>query len=127
MSDDVIRGRDSYGRRAWERAFEELSAAEKRHDLDTADVERLATCAYLIGRADESADAWERAHLAHLRRDETVDAARCAFWVSFVLLNRGELARGSGWVHRGQRLLDGSSLDCVELGLSRVTWIHCAG
>jgi len=119
MSDDVIRGRDSYRGRAWERAFEELSAAEKRHDLDTADVERLATCAYLIGRADESADAWERAHLGHLRRGETVDAARCAFWASFVLLNRGELARGSGWVHRGQRLLDGDSSDCVELGYLR--------
>jgi hypothetical protein len=46
MSDDVVRGRDSFGRRAWERAFEELSAAETQHDLDAADLERLATCAY---------------------------------------------------------------------------------
>ncbi len=70
----------------------------------------------LIGRADESADGWDRAYLAHLRRDETVDAARCALWASFVLLNRGELARGGGWVHRGQSLLDGVGTDCVELG-----------
>lgn len=116
MSDDVIRGRESFGRRAWGQAFDELSAAERDSDLDVADVERLAICAYLVGRADDSARAWERAYLAHVRREETLDAARCTFWVSFVLLNRGELARGSGWVHRGRRLLDARDIDCVELG-----------
>jgi DNA-binding CsgD family transcriptional regulator len=117
MSDDVARARESFGRRAWGQAFQELTTAEHRGGLDVGDVERLATCAYLIGRADESAAGWERAHRMHEGRDETVDAARCAFWVSFVLLNRGELARGSGWVHRGQRMLDSSGIDCVELGL----------
>lgn len=116
MSGDVLRGRELFGRRAWGQAFDELLTAEVRSGLDVADVERLAICAYLVGRADESAGAWERAYRAHVRRDDTVDAARCAFWVAFVLLNRGELARGSGWVHRCQRLLHDCDVDCVELG-----------
>ena len=116
MSGDVLRGRELFGRRSWSQAFDEFLVAEASCGLDVADVERLAICAYLIGRSDESAGAWERACLAHVRRDDTVDAARCAFWAAFVLLNRGELARGSGWVHRGQRLLLDSDIDCVELG-----------
>ena len=117
MSDDIARAREYYRRGAWGQAFQSLVAAEHRSEIAVEDVERLATCAYLIGRAEDSARGWERAHHQHLSRDETVEAARCAFWVSFVLLNRGELARGGGWVHRGQRLLETSGRDCVELGL----------
>ena len=116
MSDDVIRGRDSFGRRAWEQAFEELSAAETQHDLDVADVERLAICAYLIGRADESARAWERAYLAHVRRRG--DRGRCPLHLLGCVRSAesGRIGRGSGWVHRGRRLLHAGDIDCVELG-----------
>jgi ATP/maltotriose-dependent transcriptional regulator MalT len=41
---------------------------------------------------------------------------RCAFWVAFLLLNRGDFARVSGWVARGRRILDDAGEDCVELG-----------
>ena len=43
-------------------------------------------------------------------------AARCAFWLAFGLLNRGELAPGGGWIARARRLLDDHELDCVEQG-----------
>jgi hypothetical protein len=32
---------------------------------------------------------------------------RCAFWIAFDLLNRGDLARGGAWVDRARRLLTG--------------------
>ncbi|HKE79408.1 MAG TPA: LuxR C-terminal-related transcriptional regulator [Solirubrobacteraceae bacterium] len=41
---------------------------------------------------------------------------RCAFWVSFLLLNRGDFARTGGWVARGQRILDEGGEDSVEYG-----------
>ena len=41
---------------------------------------------------------------------------RCAFWVAFNLLNRGELARAGGWLARGRRILDEGGHDCVERG-----------
>ena len=43
-------------------------------------------------------------------------AARCAFWLAFGLLDRGELARGGGWLARARRLLDDGQHDCVEQG-----------
>jgi DNA-binding NarL/FixJ family response regulator len=79
-------------------------------------LERLGAAAYLVGRDEEAVDVWGRAHRLGLRIGEIRRAAGCAFWSAFVLLNKGELARGGGWVHRGQRLLDDRDLDCVERG-----------
>src|SRR2546421_8488425 len=36
--------------------------------------------------------------------------------MAFVLLNKGELARGGGWLARAQRVLDDGQHDCVERG-----------
>ncbi len=66
--------------------------------------------------------SWAGAYHECTRVDDVARAARCAFWLAFVLLNKGELARGSGWVHRAQRLLDGGGRDCVEHGYLR----YCA-
>jgi DNA-binding NarL/FixJ family response regulator len=41
---------------------------------------------------------------------------RCAFWVAFLLLNRGDFARTGGWVARGRRILDEGGRECVEYG-----------
>ena len=38
------------------------------------------------------------------------------FWLAFVLLYKGELVRGGGWVARARRLLDDGQHDCVEQG-----------
>ena len=43
-------------------------------------------------------------------------AVRCAFWLAIGLFNRGEIARGGGWVARARRLLDDLQQDCVEQG-----------
>ncbi|MGD2070825.1 MAG: LuxR C-terminal-related transcriptional regulator, partial [Gemmatimonadota bacterium] len=47
---------------------------------------------------------------------DPVDAARCAFWLGFQLLMRGERARGGGWVARAERLLDDCGQDCEVRG-----------
>ena len=112
----IDRGRESFGRRAWGVAFAQLSAADGDSQLGLEDLERLAAAAYLVGRVDESVDAWARAHHDSERAGDVARAARCAFWLAFILLNGGELARGGGWVHRGQRLLSDSQRDCVEQG-----------
>ena len=116
MPGDVERGREAFDRRAWAQAFSGLVGADQHGGLDAADLERLAVSAYLIGRVGDSAAAWERAHRACWDAGDVLHAARCAFWLAFVLLNRGELARGGGWVHRAQRLLDRAGVDGVEIG-----------
>ena len=87
--------------------------------LEPGDLERLATAAYLVGRDDESAELWARAHHELLGRGETGRAARCAFWLAFGLLNRGESARGGGWVARARRVLADAPEDRAEHGYLR--------
>ena len=116
MADTTDRGRASFAQGAWGEAYALLSAADGEAGLDLEDLERLGAAAYLVGRDEEAVDVWGRAHRQGLSVGDIPRAAGCAFWSAFVLLNNGELARGGGWVHRGQRLLDDGDLDCVERG-----------
>ena len=119
MADALDQGRSAVARQAWADAHERLSAADQAAPLEPDDLERLAAAAFLVGREDESAEAWARAHQELLARGETERAARCAFWVAFGLLNRGELARGGGWVARARRVLAGGPPDSAEQGYLR--------
>ena len=73
---------------------------------DAGDLDLLAEAAHLLGRDDESANAWERAHRAHALRGDHDRAARAAFWLGFSLLLRGEAARAGGWLARAERTLE---------------------
>lgn len=115
-SDALDQGREAFTRQAWGDAFIRLSDVDRAAPLAPPDLERLATAAYLIGRDADSADIWARAHRKCLRLGDAVGAARCALRLAFVLLSRGETARGGGWFARAQRLLDGGRMDCVERG-----------
>lgn len=105
-SDDLERGREAFARRAWRASFDHLCAADQHAPLGAEDLERLANAASLVGRDEESIEIWARAHQEFLNRGDTERAARCAFWVAFLLLTSGKTARGSGWVSRGRRLLE---------------------
>lgn len=116
MNQEKEQGRRAFADHAWADAFAHLSVATREAPLEIEDLERQAEAAYLIGRATESVELWAEAHHGCVRRADIPRAARCAFWLSFILLNGGELARGGGWVDRAQRLLQDADLDCVELG-----------
>jgi DNA-binding CsgD family transcriptional regulator/tetratricopeptide (TPR) repeat protein len=119
MTEEIERGRKAFADQAWADAFDHLSAAAENSPLGLDDLERHAAAAYLVGRADESLELWERAHHDCAESADFSRAARCAFWLAFVLLNRGDLARGGGWVDRAQRLLDEGGVECVERGYLR--------
>jgi len=109
-------GRESFTRREWAEAYERLAAADRESALGADDLERLATAAYLTGREQESEDLLVRAHNEFLSRGDIERAVRSAFWLAFSLLNKGEAARGGGWISRARRLLDDEQRDCVEQG-----------
>jgi DNA-binding CsgD family transcriptional regulator len=115
-SSHLARGRAAYRRRAWRQAFDELTAADRDRHLPAANLEQLGMSAYLIQRDDAAFGALERAHARYLDRGAAVDAARCAFWLSLGLLNKGEEARARGWAARGQRMLREQTGSCVERG-----------
>ncbi len=70
----------------------------------------------MLGHDDAHHAALERAHQAYLDAGEPLRAVRCAFWLSLTLMLRGEAGRATGWLGRGQRLLDRDDRDCVERG-----------
>jgi hypothetical protein len=114
--DSLLRGREAYERRAWGDAYARLSAADEQSPLGAEDLDRLGMAAYLTGRLEPAADAWERAYRVLLEAGEVARAVRCAYSLGRTLLLRGEHARGGGWLARAQRALEEASLDCVERG-----------
>ena len=112
--------RRSLEERRWGEAYTGLLAADREAPLAPGDLERLAVVSHLVGDDRSSAASWERAHHELLTLGEVAWAARCAFWLAFGLLNRGEVARGGGWLARAKRLLDDHGLDTVERGYLRV-------
>lgn len=117
-SADILHpARESFGRQAWEDAYDKLSSLEADGQLAPEDLGRLAIAAYLTGRDADCERAWATAHQAFLDVDAVEGAARCAFWLGLVLFNRGEEARGGGWIARARRLVtDDGGRDCVERG-----------
>jgi DNA-binding NarL/FixJ family response regulator len=106
--------RAAYQRRAWTEAYQALSALDAESMLGAADLDRLGTAAYLIGRAEAAADGWERAHRSYLDSGAVAEAVRCAFWLGLTLMLGGEHARGGGWLARAGSVLAEAPPDCVE-------------
>ncbi|MDI9940782.1 response regulator transcription factor [Rhodococcus sp. IEGM 1351] len=119
MSDatsELRTGRAAFERRDWRDTYARLSGADRQTPLSGDDLELVATAAYLLGEDDASTEWWERAVYEWARVGRPVRSARCAFWLSFVLIMRGEQARGGGWLGKAQRLLDTAGVDCAERG-----------
>jgi DNA-binding CsgD family transcriptional regulator len=113
---ELARGRRAAGRLAWADAYTALSLADRSSALAGPDLELLATAAYLLGRVEDCLRALQRAHRLHAEAGDRRRAARSAFWLVFHLINQGELAQASGWLARGNRLLEGEP-ECAEHGL----------
>jgi DNA-binding CsgD family transcriptional regulator len=110
------RGRRAYDRRAWKDAHELLSLADREIALPAADLERLATAAFLLGREGEFERTLERAHRAYQDAGDRPGAARCAFWIGFLHFLHGETGPATGWLAHGQRLLDQEGRETAETG-----------
>jgi ATP/maltotriose-dependent transcriptional regulator MalT len=113
---DLDRGREAYGRRAWLDAYEALSAADAASSLDAADLELLAFSASMVGRMDDHIALLERAHHAYLDSGDTMAAAAMAIWIGMTLTSRDEMGPAGGWFGRARRLADREGEDSVVRG-----------
>ena len=62
---ELERGRQAADRLAWAEAWTALSLADRSSPLPAADLERLATAAYLLGHVDDCLRALQRAQRLH--------------------------------------------------------------
>jgi DNA-binding CsgD family transcriptional regulator len=102
MVGGLARARESYLNRGWKAACEGFLA--EQGGLCADDLERLAVSAFLVGRNEVSDRAWAHAHRRHLAQGDTGAAIRCAFWLSFRLLNAHDRPEADAWVARLERL-----------------------
>ncbi len=116
MNNDYLQaGREAFDQQQWNVARERLEAADAQSPLETPDLDRLATAAYLAGREDEALALWRRAHHELVDAGDPQGAARRGFWITLTLLLGGEGAQATGWLARCRRLLEDCPA-CVEHG-----------
>lgn len=115
--------RRSYDEKAWVGAHEGFAAVDADHPLVLDDLERLATSAALAGH--DSIDLWTRLYNTAAAEGDVGRAVRAAFWLSFELMGRGDVAQGTGWIARGQRLVDDTDPECAERALLLVHAALC--
>jgi DNA-binding CsgD family transcriptional regulator len=113
---ELDRADQCYRQRAWADAYRAFSLADAETPLSAEDLERLALAAYLVGRDEDYLKTLERAYNAHREARQFPQAARCAFWLGFRLLMRGETGHATGWFARGQRSLERDARECSERG-----------
>jgi len=100
----IDQGRTAFAGRQWRTAYEQLSAADREASLELADLERLATAAYLVGQDDHAVALWTRVHHDWIDRGDVQRAAYWGYWLSFIQLLNGKPAQATGWLARAQRL-----------------------
>ena len=97
----------------WRETYDSLASLA---DPTGEELERFATAAYMLGDEDEWMEILERAFRRYSDGQESLRAARCAFWIGTNLALRGELGPAGGWIGRAQRIVDGEGRDCPEQG-----------
>ena len=120
VQDDVRAGLEAFERKAWRDAYDSLSRASEGGALGGAELEALATAAYMLGRDEEYLEVLQRAHEAYLEAQAIGPAVRCAFWIGITLFLGGEVGPGSGWLARAERLLAQLDDDVVERAYLRI-------
>ena len=116
QSSAVVPGREAFAKRKWREAYTQLSAADRENPLESEDLERFATAAYLVGEDSHATRIWTRTHHQLIDQGNAERAAGLGFWLSLNFLLAGEMAHSTGWLARSQRLLNDRKGDCVEQG-----------
>jgi DNA-binding CsgD family transcriptional regulator len=98
--------RSAHARRDWPTAYELFGEVRRSADLSADDLFALADAAWWLGLIRETLEVSEECHERFLSEGRVEDAAMVALGTGFNWFLRGQPEIGSGWVSRGQRLLE---------------------
>jgi DNA-binding NarL/FixJ family response regulator len=85
-----------------------FSRADRLGELSTDDLVAWQDSTWWLGQADRALELAEAAHQRLVAEGQTTLAAQAAIGLGFLLMLRGDLAAGSGWMQRGRSLLERS-------------------
>ncbi|GGI44562.1 DNA-binding NarL/FixJ family response regulator [Agromyces flavus] len=119
-SDALDTGRAAFAERRWAEAHERLAEADSAGGISPADLELLATAAFLRGRGEECVSVLTRAHAAFASADDAEGAARTAAWLALYQIELGDLSHNFEWVPRGLRLAAAVRDSSSVIGLVRL-------
>jgi class 3 adenylate cyclase len=108
-------GREAVDRHAWNEGYELLQAADGGAALAPADLERLGSAAWWMGRLEDCISARERAFAAYLEAGNHPRAAIVAMALAKDYYAKRASAIAAAWVNRAERLL-AEEPDCGEHG-----------
>lgn len=103
----VTSGHRARAARRWGDAHAAFARArDDGEQLDADDLVAFGDAAWWLGHTDESIELTVQAHDGLVREGRRDEAAMCALQAGFLLLLRGDLALGSGWIARAHRASD---------------------
>ncbi len=115
-SETLRRGREAWARSAWAETFAALRQVVDDPAVTLDDLEHLAISAELVGQSAEGHEVLAEAHHRAAATGDPCRAALLAFWLAYSLMDKGEPARGSGWLARVSSIIESSDVDCVAAG-----------
>jgi DNA-binding NarL/FixJ family response regulator len=116
VTSSLEHARAAFAARSWREATDAFAAAASSAPLRADDHGRRAAAAFLVGDDVTCERAWDDAYRAAVEAGDRSTAARCAWWIAFCLLLRGQMAQASGWLTRSRRLVDEAGVDCAASG-----------
>jgi tetratricopeptide (TPR) repeat protein len=98
--------REAVSRYSWREAFDLFAAADAAEPLGPDDLDRLAECAWWIGKMRHCIALRQRAHAAYLKADDVRRAARMAVELADHYGDLGEMADATAWIQKATRMLE---------------------
>ncbi|MBM6620905.1 DNA-binding response regulator [Micrococcaceae bacterium RIT802] len=109
--------RTACAERSWAEAHRHYCAADLAEGLSSADLESFAQVCALVGNDDGCVSLLDRAYHQRLEHAEREQAAECAFWLGFNLMNQGQMGPAGGWLGRAENLASPESSGSPLRGL----------
>lgn len=108
MTDDLElldSAREAYASHEWTVAYERFVAIHDRAVFTAGDLHDFAQSAWWLGKIETCLEAFEQAYHQFMDAGQPEPAALSAFYLGLHASNRGDAAKGSGWMARARRLV----------------------
>ena len=112
--EEVAAGRAALDRHAWQEAYDHFRTADAARPLSGPELEGLAQSAFFVARADDEAEAKERAFKVYEAAGDTQRAAFIALDLTRGYGYQGKRAIAAVWLRRAERLIGPSGDTYVD-------------